>query len=127
MTRTEARLSVIACAILMASCGGGGGGGGGGNNPPPVPTVTLSATPTSVARGGMVTLTWSSTNAASCTASNGWSGSRATSGTLQVGPISAETTYALACSNNGGTPVSASTTIALTVPPTPTGLEAVTG
>jgi hypothetical protein len=75
----------------------------------------------------MATLTWSATNATNCTASNGWSGSRATSGTLQVGPISAETTYALACSNNGGTAVSASTTIALTVPSTPTGLEAVTG
>lgn len=64
----------------------------------------------------MATLTWSSTNATSCTASNGWSGSRPTSGTEQVGPISAATTYALAC-NNGGTPVSASTTVGLTAPP----------
>jgi serine protease len=117
MTRMEARLPVIACAILAASCGGGGGGGGGGNNPPPTATVTLSSTPTSVPQGGMATLTWSSTNATSCTASNGWSGSRATSGTEQVGPISAATTYALACSNTGGTPVSASATVALSGPP----------
>lgn len=66
----------------------------------------------------MATLTWTSTNATSCTASNGWTGSRATSGTEEVGPISAATTYALACTNNGGTPVSASTTVALTAPPT---------
>lgn len=116
MTRTAARLPVIACAILAASCGGGGGGG---NKPPPTltPTVTLSSTPTSVAAGGMATLTWSSTNATSCTASNGWSGSRATAGTEQVGPISAATTYALACNNNGGTPVSASATVTITAPP----------
>ena len=65
----------------------------------------------------MATLTWTATNATSCTASNGWSGSRETSGTEQVGPISAATTFALACSNNGGTPASASATVALTVPP----------
>ena len=40
----------------------------------PVPTVTISANPTSVTSGGSSTLTWSSTNATSCTASGGWSG-----------------------------------------------------
>lgn len=65
----------------------------------------------------MATLSWTATNATSCTASNGWTGSRATSGTEQVGPITAATTYALACSGNGGTPVSASTTVTFTAPP----------
>ncbi len=46
--------------------------------PPPVPTVSLAANPTSVANGASSTLTWSSTNATSCTASGAWSGSKAT-------------------------------------------------
>ncbi|WP_129649404.1 S8 family serine peptidase [Peristeroidobacter agariperforans] len=117
MVRKQARLFVVAGAILVASCGGGGGGGAGGNSPPPTPTVSLSATPASLTQGARATLTWSSTNATSCTASNGWSGARAPSGTEEIGPITATTTYAIACSNNGGTPVSASAVVTFTAPP----------
>src|SRR6266404_2414789 len=39
----------------------------------PPPTVTLSASPTSVTAGTASTLTWASTNASSCTASGAWS------------------------------------------------------
>ncbi len=44
------------------------------------------------ASGGTSTLTWSSTNATSCTASGGWSGSRPTSGTF-VTPALTQTTH----------------------------------
>ncbi|MHB8660982.1 MAG: choice-of-anchor Q domain-containing protein, partial [Minisyncoccota bacterium] len=51
-----------------------------GGSTTPAPIITLSASPTSVTSGGSSTLTWSSTNATSCTASGGWTGTKATSG-----------------------------------------------
>ena len=68
-----------------------------------VPTVTLTSSATSVTVGAAVTLTWSSTNATSCTASGGtgWVGSEATSGTLAVA-VSASETLGLPCTGPGG-------------------------
>ena len=66
------------------------------------PTIALSASPTSVSSGGSSTLTWSSTNATSCTASGGWSGSHATSGSRSTGTVNASTTYTLTCTGSGG-------------------------
>src|SRR5262249_13459584 len=51
------------------------------------------------------TLTWSATNATSCTASGGWSGTKATSGSQSVGPLTQDTTYSLTCSGNGANAV----------------------
>ena len=42
-------------------------------NQPDPPVVSLNANPSSVGIGGSSTLTWSSTGATDCTASNGWS------------------------------------------------------
>ena len=50
--------------------------------PTPAPTVTISANPTNITSGNVSTVTWSSTNATSCTAAGGWTGTKATSGTL---------------------------------------------
>jgi uncharacterized repeat protein (TIGR03803 family) len=83
------------------------------NNPPP-PTVTLSVAPTSITLGQSATLTWSSTNATTCMASNAWSGTRNTSGTLAVTPTATGTqTYTLTCSEAGST--STNTDVILTV------------
>jgi hypothetical protein len=68
----------------------------------PAPTVNLAASPTTVTAGQHTTLTWSSSNADSCTASNAWTGSQADSGTRSVSPA-ATSTYALSCSGAGGT------------------------
>ena len=49
------------------------------------PTVTLTASPASINSGNLITLTWSSSDASSCTASSAsptntqWSGSKAVS------------------------------------------------
>jgi trimeric autotransporter adhesin len=67
------------------------------------PSVSLSAGPASVARGGSSTLTWSSTNATACTASGGWTGSLATGGAKATGAVNATTTYTLSCTGTGGT------------------------
>jgi hypothetical protein len=69
--------------------------------PPPAPTATLKAGASSITSGGSTTLTWSSTNASSCTASGGWTGTEAASGTKSVSPA-ATTTYALDCTGSGG-------------------------
>lgn len=77
------------------------------------PTVSLSASPSTIA-GGSATLTWSSSNATSCTASNGWSGMLASSGTQLVTPT-VTTVYTLTCTGNGGS-ATANTTVTVTSP-----------
>jgi hypothetical protein len=54
--------------------------------PAAAPTVTLAAAPVAITLGKTSTLTWSSTNATACTASNGWSGSEAINGTAVETP-----------------------------------------
>jgi hypothetical protein len=75
-------------------------------------TVTLRANATS-ATGSMVpVLTWStSPTATSCTASGGWSGTKAASGTQTLASISASTNYTLTCNWGSG-----SATVAWTAP-----------
>jgi hypothetical protein len=68
----------------------------------PAPTVNLSANPTSVASGGSSTLTWSSTNATSCTASGGWSGTKQTSGNQTINGLMSTTSFTLRCTGGGG-------------------------
>ena len=76
------------------------------------PTVTLSADPGTVPPGGTSTLSWSSQDADACSASGGWSGSKATSGSEAVGPLSATTDFTLTCTGPGG---SAAQTATVTV------------
>jgi hypothetical protein len=76
------------------------------------PTVTLSASPTTVNSGETTTLTWSSTNAASCTASGAWGGTKAMSGSqASVALTAASNTFTLTCSNSGGTTAAQSVTV----------------
>lgn len=80
--------------------------------PPPAPTVSLSASPLIVISGGTSTLTWSSTNATSCVASGGWTGTKAASGTSAQSPTSTAT-YTLTCTGADGS-TQASTTVTVT-------------
>lgn len=72
------------------------------SNNQPAPTVTLAATPATVASGAASQLTWSSTSATACTASGGWSGPKATSGTQSTGNLATTTTFSLTCNGPGG-------------------------
>lgn len=65
----------------------------------PAPTVSLSATPSTIDEGQSATLSWSSTDASSCSAN--WTGSSATSGSESVSP-GASTTYSISCDGAGG-------------------------
>ena len=47
----------------------------------PAPVVNFSANPTTIAPGQSSTLSWTASNATSCSASGGWSGTRPTAGT----------------------------------------------
>lgn len=88
---------------------------------PPPPTVTLSASTQSVSSGGTVMLTWSSTNATSCTASSsasdGWTGPRPTSGTETSAALTTATTFTLVCTAANGVTAQAAVSITITTPP----------
>ncbi len=95
-------------------------------NPAPVvptPTVTLNASPTTVISGATSVLTWSSTNATSCTASGSWSGSELTAGsyTTPALTIASTYTYTLSCTGSGGSSSATATVTVgkLTTGPTP--------
>ena len=65
--------------------------------------VTLTANKTSSAGAFAPVLTWSTNPVArSCTASGGWSGTKAASGSATVSTISANTTYTLTCTWGSG-------------------------
>ena len=117
-------------ALTLQACGGGG------NNPPPMPpTATISVNPTTITVGQSATLTWSSTNAASCSASgSGWTGNQQLMGSATEAPTTAgAVTYTLTCTGaasgggaygGGGASPTATQTATLTVnaatPPPPT-------
>ncbi len=96
------------------------------NEVTPPPTISLSATPSSVSPGSPATLTWNSANATSCTASGAWSGFQPTSGSTSTGALNNTSTYSLGCTGSGGD-ANASTTVTVTTatppppPPPPSG------
>ncbi len=67
------------------------------------PTVTLTASPSQAISPASITLTWSSTGAAACAATGGWSGAKATSGTQTLTDVRTSATYTLTCSEGSGT------------------------
>ena len=86
----------------------------------PPATASLSASPTSIAYGAASTITWSSTNATSCTAGGAWSGAKATSGSVGTGALTASQTYTLYCTGAGGNSATQSVTVAVGAAPAPT-------
>ena len=70
-------------------------------NPEP-PTVDIAVSPTQIVAGDSAALSWASTLALDCSASGDWSGAKATSGDLSIGPISTPGTYTytLDCEND---------------------------
>lgn len=68
------------------------------------PVLTFTVSSSTITNGSSTTLTWSTTDATSCTSSNGWTGARATSSSLSVSPT-ATTTYTLTCTGAGGSDV----------------------
>jgi hypothetical protein len=70
---------------------------------PVAPNITLDLSPTTVNVGASAKLSWTVTNASSCTASGAWSGTQALSGSMTVTPSAAgSATYNLTCTNASG-------------------------
>ena len=95
--------SILAFALFLSACGGGGGGGAPAVPVTPAASVNLSADPSSVLLTNTTTLTWSTSNATSCSASGAWSGTKATSGTEAVTISTAgDNSFTLSCTGAGG-------------------------
>ncbi|MBB3178822.1 VCBS repeat-containing protein [Variovorax sp. Sphag1AA] len=128
------KLQTLVCALpvlLLAACGGGGGGEGSGTSSAgdpttptaPVPTAQLTLSASKVSVGQAVTLSWSSVNAASCTASDAWNGAQPTSGETTLTPAAGGSyTYTLRCTGAGGD-ATASAQLVVPMPVLPTSYE----
>lgn len=106
---------ITSATTYTISCGGVGGNNSaavlvsvsGG----PAPTVNLTSYGNA---DGSTTLSWSSSNASSCSAS--WTTSNSISGSQIVGPT-VSTTYTITCSGSGGSTTSAPVTVNVLGPP----------
>jgi hypothetical protein len=104
----------VVMASAVAFLVGCGGGGSSSSSTTTAPTVTFSLSQFKVALGSPATLTWSSTDSTTCTASGAWSGAHAASGTsVQTPTSSGSAIYTLTCTGAGGV---ASKSLALVVP-----------
>ena len=89
------RFLTVLLPLFLVACGGSSDG-------QPNVSVSLTASASSVVAGSPVTLTWSSTNATSCTASGDWSGAKGASGSETVTPATeGSETYTLSCRGEG--------------------------
>lgn len=87
----------------------------------PAPTVDLrvnnSNGPLNLASPANYNLSWTSTNAASCSALNSWSGAQATNGSQSItGVTSGSYTYTITCTNPAGSAVDSVTVNVLSPP-----------
>jgi hypothetical protein len=84
------------------------------------PTLTLAAN--SVAVGSSTTISWTSVDATSCTASGSWTGTLAASGSQTVSPTTVGTsTYGLTCAGRTGASKEATATLTATAAPSSGG------
>ncbi|MBT8131114.1 MAG: hypothetical protein KJO35_02505, partial [Gammaproteobacteria bacterium] len=94
-----ARLILLIGLLALGGCGSGGGPA---KTDAPAPTLSLSVAPAEVEVNGEAMLTWSATNADSCTASGGWSGQKSVAGSETTGPMTDSAAYTLQCTGAGG-------------------------
>lgn len=106
---TNGTQTVTATTTVTVTPNNGGGG-------PTAPTVTLVATPPSITQGQNSTLSWTSTNATSCSAP--WTTATSTSGSLVVSPATT-TAYSIGCTN-GVASATSTATITVVASSTPT-------
>lgn len=77
---------------------------------PPSPVVSMYVDPPTLAAGGTINVYWGVSNSSSCTASDAWSGSKASTGNETLNIIGNSATLTLNCTGPGG-PASRSVTI----------------
>lgn len=84
----------------------------------PTPTVSISASPSSVSFNGTTVLSWSSSNADSCTASGAWSGGKSTGGSQTISSLTSSSSFTITCSSNGGS-TNQTVNVSVAAPPAP--------
>lgn len=125
MANAKVTKTIICLGLILYLIGGGAYAAKKINDKPsnPVkghkpPTISLSASPTTVTMNGLTTINWSSKRARECTASGDWSGSKATSGSQTISALKTDSTFNLSCSGVGGS-VNESVSITVEVSSTP--------
>ena len=83
---------------------------------PPV-INSFSASPSTISRGGMSTLTWTTIDATAVSIP-GTSGTLPVNGSRSVSPTATQTTYTLTASNSADTPATSSSSVTVTIRPT---------
>jgi hypothetical protein len=129
MKRNKLAIALLCFTLTLAACGGGSSSTdsvstaeattSANTTVAVTPVVSISATPTATTVGQVITLTWSVSNpgGSSCTASDAWSGTQATSGTQTVTAGAAGTAnYTLTC----GSVTNTASVVISTPPPSPT-------
>ncbi len=87
---------------------------------PQLPVIQLNADSSSVQANGTVSLSWNVYYADNCSASGGWSGSKALSGVEASAPLTVDTTFTLSCTGTAGTSTSQVTVTIAAADPAPT-------
>jgi hypothetical protein len=67
------------------------------------PRISLTSNEGTIAPGGTVTLSWTTTNVSSCMASGAWDGSQPTAGSFVSPPLTESASFLLACVGPAGT------------------------
>lgn len=103
----KSSLLLLVCVMLpllvLSGCGAGSHATSASTPTAQPASINISLTPSSVLPGQSATLTWSSSNATSCTGSGAWSGTLQGSGAMNVilqGTVSQA--YTLKCTGDGG-------------------------
>jgi hypothetical protein len=89
----------------------------------PEPTVTLNATPGTVAPGAAAKLSWTTKDASDCAASGGWNGKKALAGDEMTTALATQSAFNLSCSGPGG---SANATVMVQVQDAPSSTTSAT-
>ena len=85
-------------------------------NNQPAPSLTISASPNQIIENQTTSISWSTTDATSCSAVGGWSNKTSAVDSQIVGPLTDTTRYRMTCTGPGGS-ITRSTTV--TVNPMP--------
>ncbi len=107
----------LTVVFFLAGCGDSTNVDNSNTGQPQVPTISLTANPSTISQNGSTSLNWSSTDATSCTASGDWSGTKDLSGSETINGLQTDSTFYLSCTGDGGTS-SSSVTVSVEVPAT---------
>lgn len=95
-------LAVISLGCLTALYGCGGSGSTQSSPQPPTANLTFSSSATTISNGGTITLTWVGTEVSNCVANGDWAGQKPNSGSENVGPLTSNSNFTIACDSSVG-------------------------